>query len=178
MEKAVNRKKTEISDLIAEYKELVSLHSGKVSEYLKNGYYFKDTEENFNDIDDFEELKHFYYDLGVEFRQFVIKCNINHSLVKEKTINTFLEKPFLHLLKEKADDADKTIIKNNEPINNLKINNKTTIKNNEHINYLTINNKTTINNKEPIGNDLIMIGNILKEPTMNNKGSLIRDFFE
>ena len=132
-------------------------------------------EENFNDIDDFEELKHFYYDLGVEFRQFVIKCNINHILIKEKTINTFLEKPFLHLLKEKADDPDKTIIKNNEPINNLKINNKTTIKNNEPINYLTINNKTTINNKEPIGNDLIMISNILKEPTMNNKGSLIRD---
>ena len=35
MEKAVNRKKTEIFDLLAEYKELVSLHSDKVGEYLK-----------------------------------------------------------------------------------------------------------------------------------------------
>ena len=175
MEKAINRKKTEISNLVAEYEELVSLHSGKVSEYLKNGYYFKDMEENFNDMNDFEELKHFYYNLGVEFRQFVIKYNINYNLIKEKTISTFLEKPFLHLLKEKADDTDKTTIKNNEPINNSTINNKTTIKNNEPINNLTINNKTTVNNEEPMNNDLIMISNILKEPTMNNKESLIRD---
>ena len=86
MEKAVNRKKTEISDLVAEYKELVNLHSDEVSEYLKNEYYFKDMEEDFNDLDDFEELKHFYYDLGVEFRQFVINYIINHDLIKEETI--------------------------------------------------------------------------------------------
>ena len=89
MEKAVNRKKTESSDLVAEYKELVNLHEDKVSEYFKNEYYFKNMEEDFNDMDDFEELKHFYYDLGVEFRQFVIKYNINHDLIKEKTINVF-----------------------------------------------------------------------------------------
>ena len=83
MEKAVNRKNTEISDLITEYKELVNLHSDKVSEYLKNEYYFKNMEEDFNDIDDFEELKHFYYDLGVEFRQFVIEYNINYNLKKK-----------------------------------------------------------------------------------------------
>ena len=59
MEKAVNRKKTEISDLVAEYKELVNFHSDEVSEYLKNEYYFKDMEEDFNDLDDFEELKAF-----------------------------------------------------------------------------------------------------------------------
>ena len=47
MEKAVNRKKTEISDLIIEYNELVNLHKDKVSAYLKNEYYFKDMEENF-----------------------------------------------------------------------------------------------------------------------------------
>ena len=172
MENAINRKKTEISDLITEYKELVNLHSGKVSEYLKNEYYFKDMEENFNHMDDFEELKHFYYDLGVEFRQFVIKYNISHNLIEEKTIKTFLEKPFLHLLKEKPDEepidysTDKTTIKNNEPINNSTINN-------EPINNSTINNETTSNNEEPMDNDLIMISNILKEPTMNNKQSLI-----
>ena len=64
MEKAIHRKKTEISDLVAEYQNLVSLHS----EYLKNEYYFKNMEEEFNSMDDFEELKHFYFDLGVEFR--------------------------------------------------------------------------------------------------------------
>ena len=36
MEKAINRKKFEISELIAEYKKLVNIHSDKVSEYLKN----------------------------------------------------------------------------------------------------------------------------------------------
>ena len=121
MEKAVNRKKTEISDLVAEYKELVNLHSDEVSEYLKNEYYFKDMEEDFNDLDDFEELKHFYYDLGVEFRQFVIKYNINHDLIKEETINIFLkQKPFGYLLKEKHDeepvnyDTDNTSAINSE----------------------------------------------------------------
>ena len=98
MEKANKRKKTEISDLVAEYKELINLHSDKVSEYLKNEFYFKQ-------MDDFEELKRFYFDLGHEFRQFVIEYNIDHELIKEKTINIFLkDKPFIYLLKEKPDD--------------------------------------------------------------------------
>ena len=105
MEKAVNRKKTEIFDLIIEYNELVNLHKDKVSAHLKNEYFFKDMEENSNDVDDFEELKRFYFDLGVEFRQFVIKYNINHDLIKEKTVNIFLkQKPFTYLLKEKPDE--------------------------------------------------------------------------
>ena len=71
--------------------------------------------------DDFEELKHFYYDLGVEFRKFVIEYNINHYLIKEKTINIFLkEKAFSYLLKEKPVDesvnygTDKTPTINNK----------------------------------------------------------------
>ena len=40
MEKAINRKKTEISDLITEYKELVNLHKDKVSEYSKKWVLF------------------------------------------------------------------------------------------------------------------------------------------
>ena len=121
MEKAVNRKKAETSDLIAEYKELVNLHSDKVSDYLKNEYYFKDMEENSTDMDDFEELKRFYFDLGVEFRQFVIKYNINHDLIKERTANIFLkQKPFTYLLKEEPDEepidysTDKTPTINNK----------------------------------------------------------------
>ena len=66
MEKAINRKKTEISDLVAEYEKLVNLHCDKVGEYLKNEYYFKQMIEDFNHKDDFEELKHFYFDLGIE----------------------------------------------------------------------------------------------------------------
>ena len=41
MEKSINRKKTEISDLVAECKKLVNIHSDKVSEYLKKESYFK-----------------------------------------------------------------------------------------------------------------------------------------
>ena len=66
-------------------------------------------EREFNDENDFEELKHMYFDLGHEFRQFVIDYNINHDLIKEKTINIFLKhKQFLYLLSEKP---------NEEPIN-------------------------------------------------------------
>ena len=84
MEKAINKKKTEISDLVAEYKKLVNSHRDKVSEYLKNEYYFKQMEKNFNEMDDFEELKHYYFDLGVELKRFVIEYNINHNLIKKK----------------------------------------------------------------------------------------------
>ena len=121
MEKAVNRKKTEIFDLIYEYKELMSLHIDKVREYLKNEYFFKDLEENVTNENDFEELKQRYFDLSHEFRQFVIDYNIDHKLIKEKTINIFLkQKPFTYLLSEKPneklidDDLDKTPTINNE----------------------------------------------------------------
>ena len=34
---------------------------------VKNGFYFRQMEENVNDMDDFEELKQCYFDLGIEF---------------------------------------------------------------------------------------------------------------
>ena len=62
-------------------------------------------EEHLNDLHDFQELKHYYFDLGHEFRQVVIEYDINHDLIKEKTINIFLkQKSFLYLLSEKRDD--------------------------------------------------------------------------
>ena len=48
-------------------------------------------EEHLNDLHDFQELKHYYFDLGHEFRQVVIEYDINHDLIKEKTINIFLK---------------------------------------------------------------------------------------
>ena len=78
-------------------------------------------EKDFNDMDDFEELKHLYFDLGVKFRQFVIEYNINHDLIKEKTINIFLkQKSFVYLLSEKPKEPidynndDTPIINNKE----------------------------------------------------------------
>ena len=49
-----------------------------------------------------------HFNLGVEFRQFVIEYNINHKLIKKSTINTFLkQKPFTYILKEKPNDLKK-----------------------------------------------------------------------
>ena len=62
MEKAINRKTEAISVLINQYKELIELNKDKVSEYLKNEYYFKQIEKDLEEIkDDFEELKKFYF---------------------------------------------------------------------------------------------------------------------
>ena len=50
--KSVINKKIEISDLLNEFKELINLHSTKVSEYLKNEHYFLDLENTLNDEDE------------------------------------------------------------------------------------------------------------------------------
>ena len=35
-------------------------------------------------MDDFQDLKQFYFDLGVEFKQFVIEYSIKHNLILNK----------------------------------------------------------------------------------------------
>ena len=67
MEKAVNTKKTQILDLLKEFKELINLHNDKGSEYLKSEYYFQELEEKLNDNDenDLEDLKNEHYNLGL-----------------------------------------------------------------------------------------------------------------
>ena len=108
MERSVNRKKAEISDLLKEYKELINLHSDKVSEYLKNEYYFSELEETLNDKDenDFKNLKISHYNLGLGLRQFFIEYDINHKLIRESTVDMFVKKkPFTYyILKEKPND--------------------------------------------------------------------------
>ena len=122
MEKAINRKMEAISVLINQYKELIELNKDKVSECLKNEYYFKQIEEDLEEIkSDFEELKKFYFNLGVEFRRFVIEYDINHNIINENIFNIFLkEKPFIYLLKENIDDE----IIDNTNDNTPEINNK------------------------------------------------------
>ena len=61
MQKAIHKKRDEVSVLIYEFKDLVDLNRDKVIEYLKNEYYFKRIEEELEDLgDDFEELKKFF----------------------------------------------------------------------------------------------------------------------
>ena len=75
MENSVDNKTAEISLLLKEFKEFISLHSDEVAEYFKNEYYFEGIENkiNDNDYDDFEILKFEYYDLAKEFKNFVMK---------------------------------------------------------------------------------------------------------
>ena len=75
MENSLDNKKAEISFLLKECKEFISLHSDEVAEYLKNEYSFEGIENklNDNDYDDFESLKFEYYDLAKEFKNFVMK---------------------------------------------------------------------------------------------------------
>ena len=122
MEKAIKRKMEAISVLINQYKELIELNKDKVIECLKNEYYFKQIEEDLEEIkSDFEELKKFYFNLGVEFRRFVIEYDINHNIINENIFNIFLkEKPFIYLLKENIDDE----IIDNTNDNTPEINNK------------------------------------------------------
>ena len=89
MENSVINKKTEISDLLKEYKELIILYS----EYIKNKYYFFSLEETLNDEEenDIQDLRKEHFNLGVDFREFVNKYNIDHCLIKESIINTFLK---------------------------------------------------------------------------------------
>ena len=102
MENLIVKETAKIYDLLTEFKELINLHSNKVSEYLKNEYYFQDLKNKLNNEDenDIDYLRNQHYELGKEFRQFVIDYNINRKLIKKSTINTFLrEKPFNHILK-------------------------------------------------------------------------------
>ena len=59
MENSVAIKKAEISILLKELKKLIRLRSDKVAEYLKNEYYFQNTEEIINDkdVNSFSKLK-------------------------------------------------------------------------------------------------------------------------
>ena len=121
MGKTINRKMEAISMLINQYKALIELNIDKVSKCLKNECCFKQIEEDLEETkDDFEELKKFYFNLGVEVRRFVIEYDINHNTINENIVNTFLkEKPFLYLLKEKIDDEIIDNIDDNTPkINN------------------------------------------------------------
>ena len=122
MENSAINKKAEISDLLKEFKELIKLHSSKVNEYLKNEFYFQDIEQKLNDNDenDIHDLRNEHYNLGLEFRQFVIDYDICHTLIKESTINTFLrEKPFNHILKVEEPVTDDNDLLKYPIINNL-----------------------------------------------------------
>ena len=52
MENQLLTKRLKFLYLLNEFKELINLHSSKVSEYLKNEHYFLDLENTLNDEDE------------------------------------------------------------------------------------------------------------------------------
>ena len=185
MEKLIESKKAEMSVLLKEFKRLISKHSDIVEDKINNRRY-----------NDFDDLKDDHYELATLFQNFMLYHNFSYNKINEQF--HYVMKNFDYILdkseeitnkqpinnEETIDDYNDEIIdsddesidnKNDETIDsdNESINNDEPIDNN---NEETINNiNSTINNKEPMNNDLIMISNILKEPTMNNKQSLISD---
>ena len=102
-------------------------------------------EEEVEEIsDDFDKLKIFYFNLGIEFRKVVIEYDINHDNISENTINIFLkQKPFTYLLTEKFDDELMDYTDNNTP----EIDNKQEKKDIETV-IKEKEDKEMINNKE------------------------------
>ena len=102
-------------------------------------------EEEVEEIsDDFDKLKIFYFNLGIEFRKVGIEYDINHDNISENTSNIFLKQnPFTYLLTEKFDDELMDYTDNNTP----EIDNKQEKKDIEMVTKEK-EDKEMINNKE------------------------------
>ena len=184
MENSVINKKAEISDLLKEFKGLISLHSNEVAEYLKDEHYFPGLEDKLNgkDENDFHSLKLEHCELDSEFRQFVMKYNMRHDAIKETTLDNIIKIIPNYILHEQPIDNKKESMDNEESIDSdLE---EETIDDEEAMDdEETIGSdlkESTINNLEQptINNNLTVHNNILKEPTINNKESLISDILK
>ena len=73
--------KAEIGFLLKEFEKLIKIYNDKVENYLKNKHYFQNTEEliNDNDINNFNKINFEYFNLAKEFRNFVLRYNVNHE---------------------------------------------------------------------------------------------------
>ena len=96
---------------------------------------------------------------------------LDNNKKQQKTIDNLKEQIKANNKKqqETIDSLKQEMIKLKERVNNEK---QPTTSNS------TINDKITINDEEPMEEELMMISNTWKEPTMNNKKSLIRDIMD
>ena len=102
--------KGEIAFLPKEFKKLIKLYSDKVEDYLKDAYYFQDIEEMINDEDMnvFSKLNFEYFNLAEEFRNFILRYNINHDDITESALNDIIKRPIEYILhkRQSAYDTD------------------------------------------------------------------------
>ena len=85
------------------HKKLIKLYSDKVEDYLKDVYYFQDIEEMTNDEDMnmFSKINFEYFNLGKEFRNFVLRYNISHDHITQSVLNDIVKRPIEYLLHRK-----------------------------------------------------------------------------
>ena len=167
MENSVINKKAEISNLLKEFKELIDLHSDKISEYLKKEYYFSELEDILNDKDenDFNSLKFSHCDLATEFRQFIIKYDIRHDEIKESTLDKIIKISPHYILHEKPMNNSKEKPVNNDLKEEL-INN--TFKKQPIINIFKKSIISNLKKQPKINNLKEKINNLKKRPITNN----------
>ena len=102
--------KGEIVYLLKEFKKLIRLSSNKVEDYLKDEYYFQDTEEMINDegMNMFSKISFKYYNLAKEFRNFVLTLtyNVSHDHITELVLNDIVKRPIEYILHRRQSEYD------------------------------------------------------------------------
>ena len=166
MENSVDNKKAEISFLLKELKKLISKHSDEVSEYLKDEYYFQDTEDKIDDKKkiSFSKLKYEYYDLAVEFRNFVLQYNISNDEIKESIVDNRKTDPKYILHERPIGDKKEGKMDDEESIDSDDDDNEEKMDENK-----IIDNEETMGKNETIDNEETTDSDLGKETTKNQQ---------
>ena len=111
-------KKAEITNVIKIFKELLSLHSNKIKDLFGYEYYFEDIEEDIEDEDDLNYLKVIFFNLVLQFEDF-----ITENKIKYKPKIDILKKSKIDLLKEsrinKENMSEESTVNKKQIINTL-----------------------------------------------------------
>ena len=108
MENSATIIKAEIVFLLKEFKKLIKIYNDKVEDYLKNKYYFQNTEEmiNDNDVTMFSKLNLKYFNLAKEFINFVLRYNVSHDHITESVLNDITKRPIEYILHRRQSNYD------------------------------------------------------------------------
>ena len=180
MENSTTIIKAEITFLLKEFKKLIKIYNDKIEDYLKNKHYFQNTEEMINDDDitKFSKINFEYFNLAKEFRNFVLRYNVNHDHITESVLNDIVKRPIEYILhrrqsdydtdSDESDGEDEEISEENSIDNTLK----------QQIDDISQEKSISNNLKQLLIDNLLKqseINKILKDSTINNKESMIND---
>ena len=108
MENSATIVKAEIAFLLKEFKKLIKIYNDKVDDYLKNKYYFLNTEEIINDekVNRLSKINIEYFNLAKEFRDFVLRYNVSHDHISESVLNDIVKRPTEYILHRRQSNYD------------------------------------------------------------------------